>query len=275
MRLTNEMMYYVFFVICVFGIQGKPSYTFNFPSIGRFLSFGQEREAKPVLKVYSGRRVKNDSIRMVYFYDQTVAVVELEPTKLLLNCELIEVYEPELAIKALGEIQHISKPVGISFQEMLKLMNDCKELEEAEQARYKDEHNHSYTETKMEARGILANNPFTLLSGIIPGTKWCGTGDIAKDYFDLGTDAATDSCCRAHDLCPVKIRSYSSRYNLTNNSYYTKSHCICDDQLFNCLKSTTSPTANILGNLYFNLVQIPCVADTKKGRVFRKGRNNF
>lgn len=77
--------------------------------------------------------------------------------------------EPELAIKALGEIQHISKPVGISFQEMLKLMNDCKELEEAEQARYKDEHNHSYTETKMEARGILANNPFTLLSGIIPG----------------------------------------------------------------------------------------------------------
>lgn len=30
------------------------------------------------------------------------------------------------------------------------------------------------------------NNPFSVFSGIIPGTKWCGTGDIAKTYSDLG-----------------------------------------------------------------------------------------
>lgn len=36
-------------------------------------------------------------------------------------------------------------------------------------------------------RGILAGNPFSLFSGVFPGTKWCGTGDIAKNFHDLGT----------------------------------------------------------------------------------------
>ncbi|KAJ8935997.1 hypothetical protein NQ318_009677 [Aromia moschata] len=106
-------------------------------------------------------------------------------------------------------------------------------------------------------------------------TKWCGTGDIAKNYFDLGTESTVDACCRAHDLCPVKIRAYSKRYNLTNNSLYTKSHCKCDDRLFNCLKGSESQTANIMGNIYFNLVQVPCLEDTKIGRRFRNARNNF
>lgn len=36
-------------------------------------------------------------------------------------------------------------------------------------------------------RGILAGNPLSLFSGVFPGTKWCGTGDVAKSYHDLGT----------------------------------------------------------------------------------------
>lgn len=36
-------------------------------------------------------------------------------------------------------------------------------------------------------RGLLAGNPFSLFSGVFPGTKWCGTGDIAKNFHDLGT----------------------------------------------------------------------------------------
>lgn len=31
-----------------------------------------------------------------------------------------------------------------------------------------------------------------------------------------------DSCCRTHDLCPVKIRAYETKYNITNDSLYTK-----------------------------------------------------
>lgn len=110
---------------------------------------------------------------------------------------------------------------------------------------------------------------------LVSGTKWCGTGDIAKDYFDLGAEANVDACCRTHDLCPVKIKGYSTRYNLTNESLYTKSLCRCDDDLFNCLRESRSNTASILGNIYFNLVQIPCIADTKSGKNFRSARNNF
>lgn len=79
----------VFFVLCVLGIQGKPSLSLNLPV---FAVFGNGRNQRALhLKEYSGKRVTNDSLLMVYFHDQTVAVVELGPRKLLLNCELLEV----------------------------------------------------------------------------------------------------------------------------------------------------------------------------------------
>lgn len=39
----------------------------------------------------SGRRLAADSLRMIYYNDQTIAIVELGPEKLLLSCELIEI----------------------------------------------------------------------------------------------------------------------------------------------------------------------------------------
>lgn len=56
----------------------------------------------------------------------------------------------------------------------------------------------------------------------IAGTKWCGTGDIAGSYYDLGTEKQLDKCCRTHDLCPVKVSGLKTQYNLTNYSLYTK-----------------------------------------------------
>lgn len=272
MVLTNELIYVVVFVLCFLGTQGKPSLSLNFP-FAVFGGLGGRESREAHLKQYSGKRVGNDSLRMVYFHDQTVAVVELGPKKLLLNCELIEVYEPEEALKSLGELQSISRPIAITFKEMLTLMSQCQQVET-----YNDS---SHKETTVRSRGpgygkgLLSNNPLTLFSGIIPGTKWCGTGDIATDYHDLGAEPSVDRCCRAHDLCPVKVRAYSKRYNLTNASLYTKSHCKCDDSLFECLKTSESPTAHIMGNVYFNLIQVPCVVDTKNGRKFRNARNNF
>lgn len=43
-------------------------------------------------------------------------------------------------------------------------------------------------------------NPFTLLNGVVPGTKWCGLGDLAKNFHDLGTEESMDRCCRSHGL---------------------------------------------------------------------------
>lgn len=81
-----------FFVCVVICVVYRPAMSIDLPSFNVFEIFGKSRESRQTaLKKYSGERVRNDSILMVYFHDQTVAVAELGPKKLLLNCELIEV----------------------------------------------------------------------------------------------------------------------------------------------------------------------------------------
>ncbi|XP_057665957.1 phospholipase A2 hemilipin [Diorhabda carinulata] len=263
------VMHVIFLVLCILGVGGKPSFTFDFPTLSSLNTNGREIK----LKRYSGARVDKDSLRMVYVNDQTVAVVELGPKKLLLNCELIEILEEEQISEVLGEFKSSARPMPISFDEMRTLMNQCMQLQSR---KYLKSHRELHKNSTNRAQERALKNPFTLLNGIIPGTKWCGTGDIARDYFDLGAESTVDMCCRAHDLCPIKIRAYSQKYNLTNNSLYTKSHCSCDDDFFDCLKkSKGSATANIMGNIYFNLVQVPCLEGFYNDIRFRSARKNF
>lgn len=87
MVLTSD-----FFLCFVIFVLSKPAMSIDLPNFNVFDIFGKSREMRQaILKRYSGQRVQNDSILMVYFHDQTVAVAELGPKKLLLNCELIEV----------------------------------------------------------------------------------------------------------------------------------------------------------------------------------------
>lgn len=69
------------------------------------------------------------------------------------------------------------------------------------------------------------------LQGILPGTLWCGMGDQASSYHQLGPRRKLDGCCRAHDHCPVKLRPMMSRYGVTNYGFQTKSvpsgFCCC------------------------------------------------
>ncbi|KAL1132564.1 hypothetical protein AAG570_010516 [Ranatra chinensis] len=109
----------------------------------------------------------------------------------------------------------------------------------------------------------------SIFNGVLPGTKWCGAGDVAETYFDLGEEEIIDRCCRIHDLCPAKVRAYTTRYNLTNNSIYTKSHCQCDNIFHTCLKSTNHSTADVMGNIYFNILRVPCVEERNGGRRFK------
>ncbi|ERL84771.1 hypothetical protein D910_02196 [Dendroctonus ponderosae] len=184
--------------------------------------------------------------------------------------------KPEQYSEVLGSFAKKARPVGITFLEMLTLMDQCKELEEYTGNIKRDTRNSTASPFE-QARGILANDPFSLFKGIIPGTKWCGTGDIAQNYYDLGSEPTVDVCCRTHDLCPVKVRARSQKYNLSNNSIYTKSHCECDEHLYKCLKSQTDiPIANFMGNIYFNIAALECVDDEKEGnRSFRSPRRRF
>ncbi|XP_059047627.1 uncharacterized protein LOC131843049 [Achroia grisella] len=251
-----------------------------------------ERRELAGVKPYTGRRVSNETLRMIYYHDQTVAVVELGPGKLLLNCELIETYDEDDTSRLLRQLSRINRPLGVTFHQMIKLMSQCQQVEGVEGSLEIEESGVAGgaeagaawsagggARARLDAggahAGLLGGSPLTLLQGIIPGTKWCGTGDIAADYHDLGADRRLDRCCRTHDLCPTKVRAFSKRYNLTNNSLYSKSHCTCDDLLFDCLKTTNTSASHLMGHIYFNLVQVPCLEDLPDGRQFRDAKQGF
>lgn len=247
----------------------------------------ERRETAAGVKPYTGRRISNETLRMIYHHDQTVAVVELGAEKLLLNCELIETYDEDDTDRLLKQLSRINRPFAVSFRQMIKLMAQCQQVEGVEAQdetglvtnSWKEESNSAAAKARLDAggthSGLLGGSPLTLLQGIIPGTKWCGTGDIAADYHDLGADRRLDRCCRTHDLCPTKVRAFSHRYNLTNNSLYSKSHCTCDDMLFDCLKATNTSASHLMGHIYFNLVQVPCLEDLPAGRRFRDAKLGF
>lgn len=108
----------------------------------------------------------------------------------------------------LGKLARINKPLEISFFDMLRLMQQCTQVDKQHElskrkvsnfeALYErntdlndpnvqgDEPVTPKPKESNENRGILSGNPFSLFSGVFPGTKWCGTGDIAKNFHDLG-----------------------------------------------------------------------------------------
>lgn len=93
----------------------------------------------------------------------------------------------------------------------------------------------------------------------MPGTDWCGKGWRTDSYQKLGGFSDADRCCRQHDLgCPISIQPGETKYALTNMRFHTVMHCTCDDRFRSCLKMTSSKSGDIVGNLFFNIANIPC-----------------
>ncbi|CAN7979748.1 unnamed protein product, partial [Ixodes pacificus] len=53
------------------------------------------------------------------------------------------------------------------------------------------------------------------------GTKWCGPGDVAKDYDDLGRESVTDMCSRDHDHATDSLAPFETEHGVTNVMLYT------------------------------------------------------
>lgn len=98
---------------------------------------------------------------------------------------------------------------------------------------------------------------------------WFIPGNEAKDDGDLGTKVETDKCCRAHDHCKQYIPAHGSIGGTRNDSPYTISHCDCDSEFYHCLKKANSETAKKVGNIFFNVLQVPCFI-SQKGKSCRK-----
>ncbi|XP_028160605.1 uncharacterized protein LOC114353010 isoform X3 [Ostrinia furnacalis] len=94
---------------------------------------------------------------------------------------------------------------------------------------------------------------------IVPGTKWCGAGQLAETYAELGDDHRNeDRCCRAHDNCRRNIGPFKKRFGYFNFRPYTVSHCRCDRRFRACLKLADTSVSNMVGKLFFNVVQTKC-----------------
>ncbi|XP_034024611.1 uncharacterized protein proca1 [Thalassophryne amazonica] len=91
-----------------------------------------------------------------------------------------------------------------------------------------------------------------------PGTLWCGAGNMADGYEQLGDFAETDSCCRTHDHCPHVIHAFSSKYGHTNFKWHSISHCHCDNTLKACLRKVNDTSSRVVGQAFFNVIGVPC-----------------
>ncbi|CAG2168856.1 unnamed protein product [Oppiella nova] len=86
-----------------------------------------------------------------------------------------------------------------------------------------------------------------------PRTKWCGPGNTAQYYDDLGQDTDTDSCCRDHDHCDINIGQGNEVCGVENSGMFAISSCECDVRFRQCLQSVSpphAPTAAVIARIY-------------------------
>ncbi|XP_029651402.1 phospholipase A2-like [Octopus sinensis] len=105
---------------------------------------------------------------------------------------------------------------------------------------------------------------------MFPGTKWCGDGNISRNYDDLGNNEETDKCCRSHDHCVEYILPFTRRYGLFNWSIFTKCSCNCDNRFYDCLKNSTDAAADTIGYIFFNMLGRECFTSQYPDRCVRK-----
>ncbi|XP_071338576.1 uncharacterized protein [Trachinotus anak] len=93
---------------------------------------------------------------------------------------------------------------------------------------------------------------------ILPGTLWCGKGNDAVRYDQLGMFEDTDRCCREHDHCLHVIPTFTVNYGVFNPNFYTVSHCDCDQRFRQCLQDVNDTVSSMVGYSFFNILRVPC-----------------
>jgi len=185
-------------------------------------------------------------------HEQTIAVVTYSSDNQVSQCKLI-LAENNDRFDKIQLLHHFSTkmPVrNISFDGMIDTIQSCEKIQTVPE---------TPTYQNPPKDNLQAVSYSSLTKGILPGTLWCGSNDIAGDYKNLGPNWRLDKCCRSHDHCPVKVKPFQRRYGLFNLGVYTKSHCVCDDLFYNCLKTVNETQANAVGDFYFNIIGVQCL----------------
>lgn len=103
------------------------------------------------------------------------------------------------------KIEHIAEQFRLPYEKMDQVLKKCEPKQ---------------NETEDEIIGLV--NYTYYAGGIVLGTKWCGSGSIARSQNDLGTLSNLDMCCRDHDNCPDHVKAKEKKEELWNPTSYTR-----------------------------------------------------
>ncbi|XP_018568848.1 uncharacterized protein LOC108909097 isoform X2 [Anoplophora glabripennis] len=156
-------------------------------------------------------------------------------------------------------------PEGLSWMNYTNLREICKsrhrELKKiVREAAVRDNEELLHSERSTRSKRSLL---------IVPGTLWCGHHHDADVYTQLGSLSGTDRCCRRHDHCKFNVPGLTEKYDFFNVRPFTLSHCRCDNSFRACLKMVRTSDANLVGKLFFNVVQTKCFVLKPKRKCVR------
>ena len=184
----------------------------------------------------------------LYHSETTMAVIEVDHMGNLVSCHLYELNEYSKKQPIISSWSSAGLDVRkLKFVDMVDLIIKCQDVPSGLGLNLGE---HKSKEVKKLIKLGVAN------LGVVLDTKWCGFGQATLDYSQLGSDKELDKCCRAHDHCPVQSRGLTE-----DNPYlYTQCHCLCDQKFYQCLKNVGSPTADTIGQIFFNIVRMKCLS---------------
>lgn len=94
---------------------------------------------------------------------------------------------------------------------------------------------------------------------VIKNNKPAATHVVSKVSSKPQWFERMNRCCMDHEGCDKSIPAKTERYNYKNDREYTIYDCRCDDSFAQCLKYADSYTADAVGDLYFNVLKMPCI----------------
>lgn len=164
--------------------------------------------------------------------------------------------------------------VRVNYETLLAINKLCREFSEQQV-----DSGHFQTGV-IEVTNLTANSIFDQMSGmrrmIAPNTRWCGSGDIADSYWDLGPETRIDMCCREHDHCPIRVSGLQSEYGVFNRDKFTASLCPCDRIFYQCLDKIDTLYAAYIKWVYFSLIKVKCLEPSVKCRdEFKRNENKI
>ncbi len=203
-----------------------------------------------------------DSFRashVAFYAEETVVVLHTDRRGRMDDCHLMSIAGEDRVKEVLSNLTQYLPVNRFPVEALDRLINRCQQVGRSSVVR----------EPPMKELSKLFTNI------IVPGTKWCGKGDVAESYEDLGPSSETDKCCRAHDHCPLSIEAMRSNHKLFNFSLKTKLLCVCEEELRKCLARQNSTVSKYVAHLYFHFFQSSqCITEDSSSGTEKFGFSN-